>query len=100
VCKLGFFWHEWTSLKRSYERVETTFFLFDEPLKGSKSLKIFETNLTFRFDKLRYLSKFVHTGKNSQVLTVSNKKVTFHLHPVFTRNRKMKKKSKNDSSNT
>jgi hypothetical protein len=31
------------------ERVEYVF-LFDEPLKGSKSLKIFEINLTFRFD--------------------------------------------------
>jgi hypothetical protein len=27
-------------------------FLFDEPLKGSKSLKIFKISLTFRFDKL------------------------------------------------
>jgi hypothetical protein len=27
-------------------------FLFDEPLKGSKSLKIFKIYLTFRFDKL------------------------------------------------
>jgi hypothetical protein len=32
VCKLGFF-------------------LFDEPLKGSKSLKIFKISLTFLFDK-------------------------------------------------
>jgi hypothetical protein len=30
----------------------TFFFLFDEPLKGSKSLKIFKISLTFRFDKL------------------------------------------------
>jgi hypothetical protein len=51
VCKLGFFWHEWTSLKRSFhsrfkdprvpkkaqftqERVEYNVFLFNKPLKG------------------------------------------------------------------
>jgi hypothetical protein len=32
--------------------VEYNVFLFDDPLKGSKSLKIFKINLTFRFDKL------------------------------------------------
>jgi hypothetical protein len=53
------------------ERVEYNVFLFDEPPKGSKSLKI---SLTFRFDKLSNLSKSVHTGENSQILTVSNKK--------------------------
>jgi hypothetical protein len=56
------------------ERVEYNVFLFDEPLKGSKSLKIFKISLTFRFDKLSNLSKSVHTGENSQILTVSNKK--------------------------
>jgi hypothetical protein len=55
------------------ERVEYNVFLFDEPAKGSKSLKIFKINLTFRFDKLSNLSKSVHTGENSQILTVSNK---------------------------
>jgi hypothetical protein len=40
----------------------TVFFLFDEPPKGSKSLKIFKISLTFRFDKLSNLSKSVHTG--------------------------------------
>jgi hypothetical protein len=35
-----------------HERVEYNVFLFDEPLKGSKSLKTFKINLTFRFDKL------------------------------------------------
>jgi hypothetical protein len=59
------------------ERVEYNVFLFDEPLKGSKSLKIFKISLTFRFDKLSNLSKSVHTGENSQILTVSNKKVIF-----------------------
>jgi hypothetical protein len=34
------------------ERVQYKVFLFDEPLKGSKSLKIFKISLTFRFDKL------------------------------------------------
>jgi hypothetical protein len=56
------------------ERVEYNVFLFDEPLKASKSLKIFKISLTFRFDKLSNLSKSVHTGENSQILTVSNKK--------------------------
>jgi shikimate 5-dehydrogenase len=32
--------------------LNTTFFLFGEPLKDSKSPKIFKINLTFRFDKL------------------------------------------------
>jgi hypothetical protein len=39
--------------KLTHERVEyNVFFLFDEPLKDSKSLKIFKISLTFRFDKL------------------------------------------------
>jgi hypothetical protein len=58
----------------THERVEYIVFLFDEPLKGSKSLKIFKFSLTFRFDKLSHLSKSVHTGENSQILTISNKK--------------------------
>jgi hypothetical protein len=69
LCKLGLFWHAWTILKRernerlkgprvskkaqfTHERVEYNVFLFDEPLKGSKSLKTFKISLTFRFDKL------------------------------------------------
>jgi hypothetical protein len=91
MCKLDFFWHEWASLKRSFhshfkgprvpkqaqfthERVEYNVFLFDEPLKHPKSLKIFKISLTFRCDKLRHLSKSVHTGENSQILAVWNKK--------------------------
>jgi hypothetical protein len=55
--------------------VEYNVFLFDESLKkGSKSLKIFKIGLTFRFDKLSNLSKSIHTGENSQILTVSNRK--------------------------
>jgi hypothetical protein len=90
VCNLGFSRHEWASLKLecnesfngsrvpkkaqiTLERVEYNVFLFDEPLKGSKSVKIFKITLTFRFDKLSNLSKSVHTGENSQILTVSNK---------------------------
>jgi hypothetical protein len=57
------------------ERVEYNVFLFDESPKGSKSLKIFKISLTFRFDKLSNLSKSVHIGENSQILTVSNKKI-------------------------
>jgi hypothetical protein len=60
------------------ERVEYKVFLFDKPLKGSKSLKIFKISLTFRFDKLSNLSKSVHTGENSQILTVSNKKLFYY----------------------
>jgi hypothetical protein len=59
------------------ERVEYNVFMFDEPLKGSKSLKIFKISLTFRFDKLSNFSKSVRTGENSQILTVSNKKFIF-----------------------
>jgi hypothetical protein len=79
----AFFWHEWarsTSAKKAQitqERVEYNVFLFDEPPKGSKSLKTFKISLTFRFDKLSNLSKSVHTGENSQILTVSNKKHYF-----------------------
>jgi hypothetical protein len=65
------------------ERVEYNVFLFDEPPKGSKSLKIFKISLTFRFNKLSNLSKSVHTGKNSQILTVSNKKINLSLFNVF-----------------
>jgi hypothetical protein len=31
----------------------------------------------FRFDKLRHLSKSVHTGENCLILTVSNKKINY-----------------------
>jgi hypothetical protein len=65
----AFFWHEWAILKRelnerfkgprvpkkaqfTHERVEYNVFLFDEPLKGFKSLKTSKISLTFRFDKL------------------------------------------------
>jgi hypothetical protein len=61
----------------THERVKYNVFLFDEPLKGSKSLKIFKISLTFRFDKWWHLSKSVHIGENSQILTVSNKKLFF-----------------------
>jgi hypothetical protein len=69
-----------TSAKKvqfTQERVEYNVFLFDDPLKGSKSLKIFKINLAFRSDKLSHLSKSVHIGENSQILTVSNKKTYF-----------------------
>jgi hypothetical protein len=36
----------------THERVKYDVFLFDEPLKGSKTLKIFKIRLTFGFDKL------------------------------------------------
>jgi hypothetical protein len=72
VCKLGFFgtrgplkhsFHsrfkmahtsETSVLKAQFthERVEYNDFLFDESLKGSKSLKTFKISLTFCFDKL------------------------------------------------
>jgi hypothetical protein len=55
------------------ERVEYDVFLFEEPPKGSKSLKIFKISSTFRFDKLSNLSKSVHTGENSQIVTVEEK---------------------------
>jgi hypothetical protein len=65
------------------ERVEYNVFLFDEPLKGSKSLKIFKISLTFRFDKLSNLSKSVHTGEYSQILTVLNKKLFCYIFKLF-----------------
>jgi hypothetical protein len=42
MCKLGFLWHEWASLKRAqftYERVDTTFFCSTSPLKDPNRLK-------------------------------------------------------------
>jgi hypothetical protein len=50
------------------ERVKYNGFLFDEPLKGSKSLQIFKISLRFILT-----SCDIHTGENSQLLTVSNK---------------------------
>jgi hypothetical protein len=50
----------------THERVEYVF-LFDEALEGSKSLKISKISLMFS----------VHTGENSQILTVWNKKTYF-----------------------
>jgi hypothetical protein len=57
--------------------LNTRFFCSTTPSKGSKWLKIFKFSLTFRFDKLSNLSKSAHTGENSQILTVSNKKIIF-----------------------
>jgi hypothetical protein len=57
-----------------HERVEYNVFCSTSPLKAPKRLKCLKISLTFRFDKLCYLSKSVHTGENSQILTVSNKK--------------------------
>jgi hypothetical protein len=56
-CKLGFFWHEWASLKRecqiraqfTLERVEYNVFCSTSPLKAPNRFKL---SLTFRFDKL------------------------------------------------
>jgi hypothetical protein len=44
-----------TSAKKAqftHERIEYKVVLFDKPIKGSISLKIFKISLTFRFDKL------------------------------------------------
>jgi flagellar assembly factor FliW len=68
VCKLG------QKAQFTQERVEYNVFLFDEPLKGFKSLKTFKISLTFRFDNLWHVPKSSHIGENSQILTVSNKK--------------------------
>jgi hypothetical protein len=66
----------------THERVEYNVSLSDEPFNGSKTLKIFKTSLTFRFDKLWHLLKSVHTGENSQIQTVSNKKNAFYKHSL------------------
>jgi hypothetical protein len=81
---MSYLFNEWAfNLAHSYQKkpnshkneLNTKFFLFDAPLKGSKSLKIFKINLTFRFDKLSHLSKSVHIGENSQILSVEQKKI-------------------------
>jgi hypothetical protein len=94
VCNLGFFgtrgplklsFHSSFKLAHSCQKkpklhkneLNTTFFCSTSPPKGSKSLKIYKISLTFCFDKLSNLSKSVHTGENSQILTVLNKKKKF-----------------------
>jgi hypothetical protein len=52
--------------KFTQERVEYNIFLFNEPRKGSKSLKNFKISLSFRFDKLSNLSKSVHTREQKK----------------------------------
>jgi hypothetical protein len=42
----------------THERVEYNVFLFDEPLKGSKSLEIFKISLTFRLTSDIYQNSF------------------------------------------
>jgi hypothetical protein len=100
----AFFWYEWARFKREWnerfkgppvpkkvqftqERVEYNVFLFEDPLKGSKSLKIFKINLTFCFDKLSHLSKSVHIGENFQILSVERKKKKKHWFGVEHRKR-------------
>jgi hypothetical protein len=65
------FWYEWhftrvlkaheyqKKAQFTHERVEYNIFLFDEPLKGSKSLKIFKISLTFRFASCDINQNFV-----------------------------------------
>jgi hypothetical protein len=48
LCKLGFFGTSAKKAQLTHESVEYNVFLFDELLKGSKSLKIFKISLTFR----------------------------------------------------
>jgi hypothetical protein len=65
--------------------MDTTFFCSTNLLPFgafSKSLKIFKISLTFRFDKLWHLSKSVHTGENSQILIMSNKKKFYMYIPI------------------
>jgi hypothetical protein len=55
--------------------LNTTFFLFDEPLKGSKSLKTFKISLTFRFDKLTFIKIRSHRRKFSNSDSVEQKNI-------------------------
>jgi hypothetical protein len=78
VCNLGFFWHEWAKKAQfTQERVEYKVFLFDEPLKGRKSLKMFKISLTFRFDKLSNLSKSIQKRKFSDSDSVEQKNLIY-----------------------
>jgi hypothetical protein len=91
VCNFGFFWPEWTSLKLEWnesfqgprvpkkvqitqERVEYNVFLFDEPLKGSKSLKIFAWRFVLTSCQI-YQNPF--TQEKILKFWVSNKKNIF-----------------------
>jgi uncharacterized UBP type Zn finger protein len=51
------------------ERVEYKVFLFDELLKGSKSLKIFQISLTFRFDIYQNFSISDSVEQKTQLLS-------------------------------
>jgi hypothetical protein len=68
VCKLGLFWHKWANLHTN--ELNTTFFCSTSTLKAPNRLKPL---------KLWHLSKSVHIGENSQILTVSNIKIYFAL---------------------
>jgi hypothetical protein len=61
----------------THERVEYNVFLFDEPLKGSKSLKTFKISLTFRFDKLTFIKIRSHRRKFSNSDSVEQKNQFF-----------------------
>jgi hypothetical protein len=89
VCKLGFFLARFTCILNwpthakkvqfTQERVEYNVFLFDEPLKGSKSLKILKISLTFHFGKLTFIKIRSRRKKfsNSDSVVVSTKKLLF-----------------------
>jgi hypothetical protein len=49
--------------------LNTRFFLFDELLKGSKSLKIFQISLTFRFDIYQNFSISDSVEQKTQLLS-------------------------------
>jgi hypothetical protein len=57
--------------------VEYKVFLFDEPLKGPKSLKMFKISLTFRFDKLSNLLKSIQRRKFSDSDSVEQKNLIY-----------------------
>jgi hypothetical protein len=65
-----------------------------------KSLKIFKISLTFRFDTLWHLSKSIHTGENFQILTVSNKKISWKMLKKYRKRNKNSKNEQNGRYNT
>jgi hypothetical protein len=75
VCKLGP--QVPKKAQFTHERVEYNVPPFDEPLKGSKSLKILKISLTFHFDKLTPIKIRSRRKKfsNSDSVVVSTKKL-------------------------
>jgi hypothetical protein len=94
LCKLWFFDTSAKKAQLTHERVEYNVFFFDEPLKGSKSLKIFKISLTFCFDKfpnsdsVEQKTNLYYKNKNTKV-EFCRTKTHFQFQSFFTKDVKL-----------